>query len=150
MLFFQQTMSPLFFLSLALALCRQSFPRWASLACRLLSLFLSLSLVEMTINLRLKLWTTLIQKQFPLSVFVFVDSLVVSASQHAGGYKITRQKSSSCIWVAIPVQRLSYFTLVCLWCGRAYGHVITKITWMDRLPHLLRYGATLTRVELRC
>ena len=46
------------FLSLALALCR-SFSRWASLACRLLSLFLCLSLalyskfVDMTINLSL-------------------------------------------------------------------------------------------------
>ena len=44
------------FLSLALALCR-SFSRWASLACRLLSRFLCLSLsryskfVDMTINL---------------------------------------------------------------------------------------------------
>ena len=43
---------------------------------------------------------------------------------------------------------LSYFTLVCLWCGRtaggrAYGHVITKIFRMGRLPHFLRYGATL-------
>ena len=46
------------FLSLALDLCRP-FSRWASLACRLLSLFLCLSLalyskfVDMTINLRL-------------------------------------------------------------------------------------------------
>ena len=46
------------FLSLALALCR-SFSRWASLACRLLSLFLYLSLslyskfVDMTIDLSL-------------------------------------------------------------------------------------------------
>ena len=51
-----KNMSPLFFLSLALDLCRP-FSRWASLACRLLSLFLCLSLslyskfVDMTINL---------------------------------------------------------------------------------------------------
>ena len=31
--------------------------------------------------------------------------------------------------------------------GRAYGHVITKISWMDRLPHFLRYGATLARTS---
>ena len=49
---------PLCFLSLALDLCR-SFSRWASLACRVLSIFLCLSLglyfkfVEMTINLSL-------------------------------------------------------------------------------------------------
>ena len=42
---------------------------------------------------------------------------------------------------------LSYFTLVCLWCGRtaserAYDHVITKIFLMGRLPHFLRFGTT--------
>ena len=31
------------------------------------------------------------QKQFPLSVFVYIDSLVVSASQDAGGYAISRR-----------------------------------------------------------
>ena len=31
------------------------------------------------------------QKQFPLSVFVFIDSLVVSASQDAGDYAISRR-----------------------------------------------------------
>ena len=30
--------------------------------------------------------------------------------------------------------------------GRAYSHVITKISRMDRLPHFLRYGATLLEV----
>ena len=29
--------------------------------------------------------------------------------------------------------------------GRAYGHVITKIARMGRLPHFLRYGSTLAR-----
>ena len=60
---------------------------WASLACRLLSLFLCLSLalyskfVDMTINLlSLIPYTPRIQKQSPLSVFVFIDSLVVSVS----------------------------------------------------------------------
>ena len=77
------------FLSLALGLCRP-FSRWASLACQLLSLFLGLSLAlyskfeDMTINL----YITRKQRQFPLSVFVFIDSLVVSASQDAG-YLIT-------------------------------------------------------------
>ena len=54
---------------------------------------------------------------------------------------------------------LSYFTLVCLWCGRTvarsvYGHVITKFAGMGRLPLFLSYGAPPTRalrarVELR-
>ena len=47
----------------------------------------------MTINLSLILQTTEIQKQFPLSVFVFIDSLVVSASQDAGGYAISSQNN---------------------------------------------------------
>ena len=42
-------------------------------------------------NISLILETTRIQKQFPLSVFVFIDSLVVSASQDGGGYAISRQ-----------------------------------------------------------
>ena len=37
--------------------------------------------------------TARIQKQFPLSVFVFIDSLVVSASQDAGGYAISHQSN---------------------------------------------------------
>ena len=88
------------FLSLALDLCRP-FSRWASLACRLLSLFLCLSLslyskfVDMTINLSLILQKkkTRIQKHFPLSVFVFIDSLVVSALQDVGGHTLFRQNN---------------------------------------------------------
>ena len=41
--------------------------------------------VDMTLNLSLILQTTRIQRQFPLSVFVFIDSLVVSALQDGGG-----------------------------------------------------------------
>ena len=99
MLFFQQQKKCLLcFLSLALDFCRP-FSRWASLACRLLSLFLCLSLalyskfVDMTIYLSLILLTTRIQKKFPLSVFVFIDSFVVSALQDAGGYPISRQNN---------------------------------------------------------
>ena len=66
----------------------------------LLSLFLCLSLslyskfVDMTINLSLILEKkTRIQKHFPLSVLVFIDSLVVSASQDAGGHTLSRQNN---------------------------------------------------------
>ena len=59
----------------------------------LLSLFfcLSLSLYSMTINLSLILdkKKTRIQKHFPLFVFVFIDSLAVSASQDAGGHTLS-------------------------------------------------------------
>ena len=33
------------------------------------------------------------QKHFPLSVLVFIDSLVVSASQDAGGHTLSRQSN---------------------------------------------------------
>ena len=33
------------------------------------------------------------KKQFPLCVFVFIDSFVVSALQDAGGYAISRQNN---------------------------------------------------------
>ena len=51
---------------------------------------------------------TRIQKQFPLSVFFFVDSLVVSASQDTGRHgwvamRFPAKITSRCIWVAIPV-----------------------------------------------
>ena len=95
-------------LSDALDLCRP-FACWVSLACRLLSLFLCLSLapyskfVDMTINLILVLYTTRIQKQFPLSFLVFIDSLAASVLQEAGGYAISRQNNLElhlgCIWV---------------------------------------------------
>ena len=49
----------------------------------------------MTINLSLRLEKkkTRIQKHFPLSVLVFIDSLVVSASQDAGDHTFSRQNS---------------------------------------------------------
>ena len=48
----------------------------------------------MTINLSLMLKKkTRIQKHFPLSVLVFIDSLVVSASQDAGGHTLSRQNN---------------------------------------------------------
>ena len=51
-------------------------------------LFLSLysKFVDMTINLSLIIYTTRIQKHFPFSIFVFIDSFVVLASQDAGGH----------------------------------------------------------------
>ena len=49
---------------------------------------------------------------------------------------------------------LSYFILVCLWCGRtaggrAYGHVITKMPWMRRLPNFLPNSAPLCPLRTR-
>ena len=47
----------------------------------------------MAINLSLVLYTTRIQKQFPLSFFAFIDSLAASVLQEAGGYAISRQNN---------------------------------------------------------
>ena len=71
----------LLFFTLSLAGLLPTF----SFFCVCLSLYSKF--VDMTINLSLILQTTLMQKQFPLSVFVIIDSLhvVVSASQHGGG-----------------------------------------------------------------
>ena len=129
----------LLFLCLALYLCRP-FSRWASLACRLLlffSVFLFLYIPNLwSWQLSLILKTTRIQKQFLLSVFVFIDSLAVSTLQDAGGYAISRQNNLE-LHLGCHTCWLSYFTLVCLWCrragGRAYGHVITKLSRMGRL-----------------
>ena len=116
------------FLSLALDLCHP-LSRWPSLACRPLSLFLCLPLVlyskfvDMTINLSLILYKTRIQKKVPLSVFVLIDSLVVSASQDAGGYAISRQNNLE-LHLGCHTCWMSYFTLICLWCRRTVGRSI--------------------------
>ena len=47
----------------------------------------------MAINLSLVLYTTRIQKQFPLSFFAFIDSLAASVLQEAGGYAISPQNN---------------------------------------------------------
>ena len=107
----------LYFLSLALGLCR-SFSRWASGPVAYF-LFFSVFLFLYVPNL----WTWLLtrmQKQFPLSVFVFIDSWVVSASQDAVGYAISRQNNLE-LHLGCHTCWLSYFTLVRLWGVRTGG-----------------------------
>ena len=54
-------------------------------------------------------------------------SLIVSASQDAGGHAIYRQKKNTkCIWVAIPVEAIFHW-YDCGADGRAYGHVTTSL-----------------------
>ena len=127
--------------SLALDLCRP-LSRWASLGCHPLSLFHCISLalfstfLDMTINLSLILYKTRIQEKFPLSVFVLIDSLVVSASQDAGGYAISRQNNLE-LHLGCHTCWMSYFTLVCLWCGRSvYG--LRWVVYHIFLPIVLR------------
>ena len=106
--------------------------------------------VDMTINLSLILQTKRIQKQFPLSVFVFIDSLVVSAFQDSGGYAISRQNNLK-LHLGYHTCWLSYFTLVCVWwrwtvgrsVGQTYDHVITKISQMGSYHIFLGMGLCL-------
>ena len=131
-----------FVLSLALALCR-SFSRWASLACHLYSLFLCIFLSPAifqicgheAINLSLILNTTRIQKQCPLSVFVFIDSLVVFASQDRVAMRFPAKITSSCIWVAMPVDWVILLCYACGADGRSVGRTITRLPkflgWID-------------------
>ena len=91
--------------------CKQPLQlRWP-VAPLFLFLCLSLSLyskfVDTTINLSLILYkTTRIQKHFSNSVFVFIDSLVVSAAQEGAGHMLSSQNSLTsgiglhelCVW----------------------------------------------------
>ena len=87
-----------------------------------------------TWQLSLILKTTRIQKQFLLSVFVFIDSLDVSTLQDAGGYAISCQNNLQ-LHLGCHTCWLSYFTLVCLWCSRAGGQSGgPTVTW---LPNFL-------------
>ena len=93
MLFFHQKNVPfLFYLSLYISIAFFLIElRWPATYFLFFSVFLLRyirNFVDMTINLSLILQTTRIQKQFPLSVFVYIDSLIVSALQDAGGYTI--------------------------------------------------------------
>ena len=81
-------MSPLFFLSPFFTLNFAGLPPTSLFLC--LSLALYSKFVDMTIYL---IQIIRIQKQFPLSVFVFIDSFVASALQDAGGYAISRQNN---------------------------------------------------------
>ena len=66
------------------------------------------------------------QKQFPLSVLVFIDSLVVSASQDAVGYAISRQNNlvSNCIWLVIPDDWVILHWYACGADGRMDARVV--------------------------
>ena len=105
----------------------------------------------MTIYLSLTLQTTRIEKQFPLSVFVFIDSFVVFALQDAGGYAISRQNNLELhLGYHWPLDWVILHWYACgaddgLSGGRSvYGHV--KFSQMGRLLHFLTHGAPLARL----
>ena len=91
--------------------------------------------------------------RFPFSSLL---TLVVSALQDAGGYAISRQNNLE-LHLGRHTCWLSYFKLVCLWCGRTVaravgrsvqGHVINKFSRMGRLLHFLTHGASRARAPL--
>ena len=54
------------------------------------------------------------------------------------GYRLPHWLESLTFHICFPVVRTN---------GRAYGHVITKIFRMDRLPNFRRHGAPLARAK---
>ena len=113
MLFFQQKSVSFHFLSLALDPCHP-FSRWASLACRPLSLFLRLSLalyfkfVDMTIyRLNLSKLNTLANTDTE-TIFAFLFRLywlilLYLFFKTLVAMRFPAKITLSCIWVAIPV-----------------------------------------------
>ena len=141
------------FLSLAIDLCRP-FSRWASMACRLVSLFLFLSpalyskFVDMTTNL-VKLNTLDNTDTETISAFRFRLYWLFSCLCFTRrGWLCDFPPSNLELHLGCHTCWSSYFTLVCLWYGRTvarsvYGHVITKFSRMGRLLHFLTDGTPL-------
>ena len=95
MLLFQQKNVSFFYLSLQISaaffLVERRWPAtYFVFFSGCFSLLLYSKFVDLTINLSLIFQTTRIQKQFLLSIFVFLDSLVVSALKNTGGQVISR------------------------------------------------------------
>ena len=136
-------MSPLFFfvfLSLALDLRVSPFFSLSfaglppTFSFSLSSLALYSKFVCMKINLGLIRSTTRIQKQFLLSVFVFIDPLVVTR------VTVRFHRQNNLDTFGLPYLLIELLALVCLWCGRTvsrslYGHVITKFSGIGRLTN---------------
>ena len=105
------------FLSLALALCR-SISR-----CRLLSLSFSFSAFQILRRDNSSKLNTLDNTDTEtISIFrlVFIDCFIIPALQDAGGHAISRPKNLE-LHLGCHTCRLSYFTVVCLWCGLTDG-----------------------------
>ena len=131
-------MSPLFFLSLAPDLCRP-FPR------------LSLASLPPTFSFSLCFSSAVFQicghdNQSKLNTLDNTDTETISTfrfrlywlfSCDTGGYAISRQNNLE-LHLGCHTCWLSYFSLVCLWCGRTVArsvHVITKFSGMGRFTY---------------
>ena len=75
------------------------------------------------------------QKQFPLFVFVLIDSLVVAAPQDASGFVAMRfpaKITSSCFWLTYLLMELFYIGMpVMLTDGRVYYLGFDWSGWVD-------------------
>ena len=137
-------MSPLFFLSLAPDLCRP-FPR------------LSLASLPPTFSFSLCFSSAVFQicghdNQSKLNTLDNTDTETISTfrfrlywlfSCDTGGYAISRQNNLE-LHLGCHTCWLSYFTLVCLWCGRTVGRC--TVTWLPNFlgwVDLLTHGAPL-------
>ena len=134
MLFFQQKNVSFHFLSLALDPCHP-FSRWALLACRPLSLFLCLSLalyfkfVDMTIyRLNLSKLNTLANSDTE-TIFAFLFRfywliLLYLFFKTLVAMRFPAKITSSCIWVAIPVDWDILHWYTCGADGRSLGRAV--------------------------
>ena len=59
------------------------------------------------------------------------------------GLRFPVKITSSCIWIAMPVDWVILHWYAWRTVGQTYGHVITKISRMGTLPDFPRYGARL-------
>ena len=154
MLFFQQKyVTFVFFISRSRSLSPFFLLSSAGLPPTFVFLCLSFALyskcVDMTINLSFRQHGYRNNFRFPFSYLLTL--LVVSASQVAGGYAISHQNNLE-LHLGCHTGWLSYFTLVCLWCGRTVvcsGGRCT-VTWLPRdgyiyLPIVLRWRALRAR-----
>ena len=109
-----KSLSPFFSLSFA------GLPPTFSFLC--LSLTLYSKFVDMTIYLNLILLDNTDTERISAFRFLLFSLLYKAPVAIRFPTKIT----SSCIWVAIPVER--YFTLVCLCCGRTVSRAVGRCT----------------------
>ena len=138
----QEKMSLLFFLS-----CSSSLSLWDSLACSATFSFSISKFVDMTIliTLSLILYTTRIQKYFLISVFVFIDSLVFSASQDnkdknnltfgIGLHEVCTNKQAYATSKSNFLPFIGYQFILGMGCRRVHGssakNVYSKIIYWD-------------------
>ena len=86
-----------------------------------------------------------IQKQFPLSVFVFIGSLLVSASQDAGGYAISGQNNLKLPYLYVAWVILHWYT--CGAAGRSGGRAgRCTVTWLPKFLGCIGYQIFLPMV----